>query len=80
MMPTEQLPGALMSLFLFYFFNTVNHFIPFTFWNNSLEITNSTEHLLMQENHGRSSTGSFRSLWSLKAFQSHFRINLGTMH
>ena len=76
-MPTEQLPGALMSLFLFYFFNTVNHFIPSTFWNNSLESIDSAEHLFVQENHGHSSTGSFRSLWSLKALRSHFPINIG---
>lgn len=66
-----------MSLFLFYFFNTVNHFIPSIFWNNSLESIDSAEHLFVQENHGRSSTGSFHSLWSLKALQSHFPINLG---
>lgn len=66
-----------MTLFLFYFFNTVNHFIPSTFWNNSLESIDSAEHLLVQENHGRSPTGSFHSLQSLKALQSHFPINPG---
>lgn len=75
--PTEQLPGALMSLFLFYFFNTVNHFIPSTFWNNSLESTNSEEHLLVQESHGHPFTAFFHSLWSLKALQSHLLMKLG---
>lgn len=70
-----------MSLFLFFFFfNTVNHFIPSTFWNNSPESIDSAEHLLVRENHGCSSTGSFHSLWSLKALQSHFPINLGAMY
>lgn len=66
-----------MSLFLFYFFNTVNHFIPSTFWSNSLESTNSDEHLLEQESHGHPSTGIFHSLWTLKVLQSHLLMNLG---
>lgn len=61
--------------FDFIFFNAVNHFIPSTFWNNSLESINSDEHLLGQETHGHSSTGSFHSLWSLKALQSPFPMN-----
>lgn len=55
-----------MSLFLFYFFNILNHFIPSTFWNNSLESTNSDEHLLEQESHGHSLRWNFSLFMVIK--------------
>lgn len=48
-----------MSLFLFYFFfNTVNHFIPSTFWNDSPGSIDFVQQLLEQGNHGRPPGGS----------------------